>query len=69
MLILKQIARREGIAVDEADVNTRIAEKASEFGTTVKSLEKQFEKGGGLQRLRDILIAESTLKYVIERNR
>ena len=69
MLILKQIARREGIAVDEADVSTRIAEKASEFGTTVKSLEKQFEKGGGLQRLRDILIAESTLDYLMERTK
>ncbi len=68
MLILKQIARQEGIEVDEADVNARIAEKASEFGTTVKSLEKQFEKGGGLQRLRDMLIAESTLEYLLEKN-
>jgi FKBP-type peptidyl-prolyl cis-trans isomerase (trigger factor) len=68
MLILKQIARREGIEVDEKDVNTRIAEKANEFGTTVKSLEKQFEKGGGLQRLKDILIAESTLEYLLEKN-
>lgn len=68
MLILKQIARQEGIEVDEADVNTRIAEKAKEFGTTIKSLEKQFEKGGGLQRLKDILIAESTLEYLLEKN-
>ena len=68
MLILKKIARQEGIEVDEADVNTRIAEKANEFGTTIKSLEKQFEKGGGLQRLKDILIAESTLDYLLEKN-
>jgi FKBP-type peptidyl-prolyl cis-trans isomerase (trigger factor) len=69
MLILKQIARQEGIEVDETDVNNRIAEKAKEFGTMTKSLKKELEKGGGLQRLRDMLIAESTLEYLIEKNR
>jgi FKBP-type peptidyl-prolyl cis-trans isomerase (trigger factor) len=69
MLILKQIARQEGIEVDEADVNNRITEKAKEFGTPIKSLQKELEKGGGLQRLRDMLIAESTLDYVLEKNK
>jgi FKBP-type peptidyl-prolyl cis-trans isomerase (trigger factor) len=69
MLILKQIARQEGIEVDEADVNERIAEKAKEFGTTIKSLQKDLERGGGMQRLRDILLAESTLEYLMEKNR
>jgi len=50
-----------------SDVNTRIAEKAEEFGTTVTSLQRELEKGGGLQRLRDVLIAESTLDYVLEK--
>ena len=68
MLILKQIARQEGIEVDEADVNNRIAEKAKEFGTTIKSLQKELEKGGGLQRLRDMLIAESTLDYLLDKS-
>jgi FKBP-type peptidyl-prolyl cis-trans isomerase (trigger factor) len=64
-LILKQIARREGIEVDEQDVSDRIAEKAKEFGTTTKSLRAELEKGGGIQRLRDMLLAESTLEYVL----
>jgi FKBP-type peptidyl-prolyl cis-trans isomerase (trigger factor) len=68
MLILKQIARQEGIEVDEADVMDRISEKAIEFGTTIKSLQKELEKGGGTQRLRDMLIAESTLEYLVEKN-
>jgi FKBP-type peptidyl-prolyl cis-trans isomerase (trigger factor) len=68
MLILKQIACREGIEIDETDVNNRIAEKAKEFGTTIKSLQKDLEKGGGLQRLRDMLVAESTLDYLVEKN-
>jgi FKBP-type peptidyl-prolyl cis-trans isomerase (trigger factor) len=69
MLILKQIARQEGIEVDVADVNKRIAEKSKEFETTANSLRKELEKGNGLQRLRDMLIAERTLEYLMEKNR
>ncbi len=69
MLILKKIAKQEGIEVDEADVDKRIAEKADEFKTTKKLLQAEFEKGGGLQRLRDMLLAESTLEYVMEKNK
>jgi hypothetical protein len=54
--------------VDEADANKRIALKAKEFGTPIKTLKKQLEKEGGLQRLRDILIAESTFDYLLEKN-
>jgi FKBP-type peptidyl-prolyl cis-trans isomerase (trigger factor) len=67
MLILKQVARQEGIEVDETDVNKRIAEKATEFETTANALRKELEKGDGLQRLRDMLIAESTLAYLMEK--
>jgi trigger factor len=66
MLILKQIARQEGIEVNEADVNKRIAEKAEEFGTTKKSLQAELGKAGDMQRLRDMLLAESTLEYLME---
>ncbi len=37
-VILKLIARQEGIEVEEADVNNRIAAKAEEFGTTKEAL-------------------------------
>ncbi len=45
------------------------AEKTKEFGTTIMSLRQELEKGGGLGRLRDVLIAESTLDYVLEKNK
>jgi FKBP-type peptidyl-prolyl cis-trans isomerase (trigger factor) len=66
LVILRRIAKREGIEVDEKDVNARIAEKAVEFGTTRESLQKELAKGGGLQRLKDMLLAESTLEYLVE---
>jgi len=66
MLILKMIADQEGIAVDETDVEARIGEKAAEFGTTAAELRAQLEKGGGKERLQDLLIAENTLGYLLE---
>jgi FKBP-type peptidyl-prolyl cis-trans isomerase (trigger factor) len=66
MLILKKIARQEGIEVDESDVETRIKEKASEFGTSVEELRSQLEKGGGRERLRNMLVAERTFEYLLE---
>jgi FKBP-type peptidyl-prolyl cis-trans isomerase (trigger factor) len=69
MVILKRIARQEGIEVDETDVSKRIGEKAEEFGTTKGALQKELEEGGGMARLRDMLLAESTLGYLVEINR
>lgn len=68
MLILKRIARQEGIEVDEADVERRIAEKAVEFGAHPDTLKAEFEKGGERQRLKDMLLAESTLNFLIEKS-
>jgi len=67
MLILKRIARQEGIEVEEADLKNRIAEKAKEFGTSKEELKEELVKGGGLERLRDMLLAESTLDYLMEK--
>jgi FKBP-type peptidyl-prolyl cis-trans isomerase (trigger factor) len=66
MLILKRIARQEGIEVEEADVEQRIEERAEEFGTKHDALKAELEKGGGIPRLRDLLLAESTLEYLLE---
>lgn len=69
MLILKKIASREGIEVDDLDVEARIKAKASEFGMNVKELRAELKKGLGRERLRDMLIAESTLEYLLEISR
>jgi FKBP-type peptidyl-prolyl cis-trans isomerase (trigger factor) len=68
MLILKRIARQEGIDISEEDVEKRIREKAAEFGTEPDSLKSELRKGGGAPRLKDMLLAESTLEYLIELN-
>ena len=66
MLILKRIAREEGIEVEEADVDRRIEEKAAEFGTEADILRAELEQGSGRPRLKDLLLAESVLDYLLE---
>jgi len=68
MLILKRIAKQEGIEVSEADAERRIGEKALEFGTEPDSLRAELEEGGGIRRLKDMLLAESTLDYLVEKS-
>ena len=66
MLILKRIAREEGIEVEEAEVDRRIEEKAAEFGTNIDTLSAELEQGGGRARLKNLLLAESVLEYLLE---
>lgn len=66
LVILKRIARQEGIEVDERDVEQRIAEKSEEFDESAKSLRARLEQGEGTARLRDMLLAEATLDYLME---
>ncbi len=69
MLILKRIAREEGIEVEDADVEQRIEAKAAEFGTRPEALKAELEQGGGRARLKDLLLAESVLEYLLENMR
>ena len=50
-------------------VEQRIREKASEFATDPDVLRMELEKGGDRQRLKDMLLAESTLDYLTEKGR
>lgn len=45
MLILKRIARQEGIEVDDEDVEERIERKAAELGVKSHALKAEFGKG------------------------
>jgi FKBP-type peptidyl-prolyl cis-trans isomerase (trigger factor) len=69
MLILKRIAREEGIEVEDADLEQRIKEKAAEFGTRPEVLKAELEQGGGRSRLKDLLLAENVLEYLLENMR
>lgn len=67
METLAQIAEREGIEVDEQDVDERIERisAGSEFGPD--ELRRQLGDGG-VNRLHSLLLAEQTLAYLLDRN-
>ena len=68
MLILKRIAQQKGIEVDDQDVEERIERKAVELGMNSDVLKAEFDKGSMGQRLKDMLLAESTLDLLIEKS-
>ena len=65
LLILGAIARRDGIEVDERDVEGRIARIAKANDTEPSSLKKHLMRTGGLSRVADFLLAERTLDYLL----
>jgi FKBP-type peptidyl-prolyl cis-trans isomerase (trigger factor) len=54
MLILKRIAREEGIEMEESAVDRRIEEKAAEFGIGTAPLGAGLDQDGGRVRLQDL---------------
>ena len=69
LIILKRIAREDGIEVDDRDMDERIAAIAEAEGTTPKLLRNELATKGGMTRLRDFLLAEMVLDYIIENAR
>jgi FKBP-type peptidyl-prolyl cis-trans isomerase (trigger factor) len=65
-LILKKIARQEGIEIDEKDVTERIDKMAHEGGVAVSYLKQQLSQSGALSRIANLLLAERTLDYLLE---
>ena len=66
LLALRAIARRDGIDVDDKDVEERIEAMAGNLGTTVPLLRNELVQKGGLRRLRAFMLAERTLDYLLE---
>ncbi len=66
LLILSEIARRDGIEVDARDVDERIEQIAQAHGTDPSSLKKHLLCNGGLSRISRFILAERTLDYLID---
>lgn len=68
LMILKKIADTDGIEVDELDVNSRIEAIAGENDVSNQELKSYLMEIGGYGRLRDLLLAEQVLSYLVEIN-
>jgi FKBP-type peptidyl-prolyl cis-trans isomerase (trigger factor) len=66
LLVLRAIARRDGIDVDDRDIDERIETMAGNLGTTARQLRNELLQKGGLRRIRVFILAERTLDYLLE---
>ena len=66
LLIFDKMASRDGIEIDERDVQERIEKTAEEYGQKVSSLRMQLLSNGGMSRMRSLLLAERILDYLLE---
>ncbi len=66
MMILKKIALKDQIEVDEKDIEDRIKVVAAENDVTPEELKKYLIENKGLSRFADSLLAEMVFDYIIE---
>jgi FKBP-type peptidyl-prolyl cis-trans isomerase (trigger factor) len=68
MITLQRIADTNGIEVEDHDVTERVERMASEYGMSPSALQQRLLQNGGLFRVRNYLLAELTLDYLLELN-
>jgi len=66
-LVLDEIARREGIAVSESEVEAEVARYAERTGRTAAAVRARLEKEGGLSRIFTGLRREKTVAFLLTR--
>ena len=66
LLVLRAIARRDGVDIDDRDVDERIESMAGNLETTARQLRNELLQKGGLRRVRTFMLAERTLDYLLE---
>ena len=66
-LVLDEIARREQLAADEADVAAEIEKFAERTGRTAAAVRARLDKEGGLDRIASGIRREKTVTWLIEK--
>lgn len=69
LMILGEIAGRDGIEVDDREMDERIEQIALAQEMDVSSLRKFMLRNGSMSRLSGFILAEKTLDYLIDINR
>ena len=67
LLVLDDIARREGVQVDDAEVDAEVARLAERTGRTAAAVRARLEKEGGLARLRAMMRRDKAVDHVMAR--
>lgn len=65
-LVLSEVARRESIAAEEADIDAKIAERAAQMNSSPAAVRALAEKNDQLERFRDLALTEKILAFLKE---
>jgi len=66
-LVLDEIARRESIDADDADITGEVERFAERAGRTPAAVRARLEKEGGLDRIRAGIRREKTVTWILEK--
>jgi trigger factor len=66
-LVLDEVARREGLTVDQAEVTREVERYAERTGRTVEAVRARLEKEGGIARLYTGLRREKAIDFLLTR--
>jgi trigger factor len=67
LLVLDDVARREGVQVSGDEVDAEVARLAERTGRSVASVRAKLEKEGGMSRLRSMMRRDKTVDFVMAR--
>jgi hypothetical protein len=67
-LILDYVNKTEGISVSDSDIEEKYQQLADQRGQTVEAVKGYFEKDGAVEELRDRILEEKTLEWLLERS-
>lgn len=66
-LILEWVAKKEGVTVEDADLEKKYTELAGQRGQTVEAVRGWFKKQDAVSELKDRILEEKTLDWLLER--
>lgn len=67
-LVLEKIAQVEGIQVSDEELNEELTKMAEHYQQSAEAIRRTFEARGELQYLRQTLITDKTVKFLVDQN-
>jgi trigger factor len=67
LLMLDDVARREGIAISDEELEAEIARLAERTGRSATAVRARLEKEGGLSRMRTLVRRDKTVEFLLSR--
>jgi len=66
-ILLRKIAEKEAIAVDDAEIDARIREMAGRYGRDFGTMKASYETDNLTEHLKDQILEEKTLDFIESR--